>query len=278
METARPSWRTIHCNIGPLRLACDTAGAGELVVFLHGLGGHRGNWHRQLRFFSDGYQAVSWDARGYGLSDDPPGRLDFSDFAEDLDRLIGFFGAPRAHVVGLSMGGMIALDFCHRYPARVASLVLAGAGSGFGHLDAAAKEDFLAKRLAPLEAGRTPADMAPAIVDVLMGPHAGPEVRAELEQCVGAVRPAPYKLALRAFVGTDFRACLAGISAPTLILVGSEDRILPVPFSRELADAIRGSEMHVIPGSGHLCNIEAPDEFNRITRNFLDRHSPVGRG
>src|SRR5438876_8255925 len=114
-----PEWKTEYVA-GPPRIAFDHAGVGPLVVLMHGIGGNRSNWHDQLPELARSFHAVAWDARGYGDSDDYDGDLDFGDFARDLARLLDHFGAARAHLVGLSMGGVIALDFVTRWPARVA--------------------------------------------------------------------------------------------------------------------------------------------------------------
>ena len=96
---------------GTPRIAFDHCGAGPLLIFLHGIGGNRTNWHDQLPVFGQHFHAVSWDARGYGASDDYDGPLHFGEFAKDLGSVIRFFNGKRAHLVGLSMGGLIALDF-----------------------------------------------------------------------------------------------------------------------------------------------------------------------
>ena len=96
---------------GPVAIAYDIAGNGPLVAFLHGIGGNRTNWEGQVEYFSAGFCAVAWDARGYGASDNPPHALRFGDYADDLARLLDHLDAERAHMVGLSMGGMILQDF-----------------------------------------------------------------------------------------------------------------------------------------------------------------------
>ena len=135
---------------GPVAIAYDMAGSGPLVVFLHGIGGNRTNWYGQLEHFSNRFCAVTWDARGYGASNDSPQTLKFSDFADDLLRLLDHCKAERAHLVGLSMGGMIVQDFYGRHPERVATLALVDTSSGFGGVPEAARRDFLARRLDPL--------------------------------------------------------------------------------------------------------------------------------
>src|SRR5690348_8176396 len=153
---------------GTPRIAVDEVGAGALVVFMHGIGGNRSNWRDQLPAFAAGYHAVAWDGRGYGDSDDYEGPLDFGDFASDLLRVIDHFGAPRAHLVGLSMGGVIALDFHSRYRSRVASLTLCDTMPGFSHFSEEQRAEFIRLRQEPLLAGKEPRDIAPMVARTLI--------------------------------------------------------------------------------------------------------------
>ena len=118
-------WKTELVPPAP-RIAVDHMGEGKLVVFMHGIGGNRTNWHDQLPELGRHFRAASWDARGYGMSDDYEGPLDFHDFARDLNRVLDHFGARKAHLVGLSMGGLIAMDFNALFPERVATLTMLG--------------------------------------------------------------------------------------------------------------------------------------------------------
>ncbi|MCD6675208.1 MAG: alpha/beta hydrolase [Burkholderiaceae bacterium] len=240
------------------------------------MGGNRSNWSGQLAHFGERYCCVAWDARGYGSSDDPGSELAFDDFADDLEGLLDHLGAERAHIVGLSMGGFIAQDFCARYPQRVATLTLAATSAGANLFTSAEREDFLAKRLRPLEAGASMADMARGLIDVLAGPRADAAVRDRLCRSLESLRPESYKQTLRALVATDFRASLARISVPTLIVVGDHDRVLPEAESHFLAGHIADHQLRVIPRAGHLCNIEAGDEFDAILSDFLLLHADAG--
>ncbi|MBI3798053.1 MAG: alpha/beta fold hydrolase, partial [Deltaproteobacteria bacterium] len=250
--------RTTRHTEGPVSIAYDIAGSGPLVVFLHGIGGNRTNWSGQLEHFSNRFCAVTWDARGYGASNDSPQPLKFSDFADDLRQLLDHFKAERAHLVGLSMGGMIVQDFYGRYPDRVATLALVDTSSGFGGVPEEARRDFLARRLDPLEKGLTPADIAPDVVEVLVGKSASAAVREQMRASMAALRTASYKQALHAIVTTDFSAVLPKITVPTLVIVGAEDVVTPPSASEFLAKNIAGVSLFRIPGAGHLTNIEKP--------------------
>jgi 3-oxoadipate enol-lactonase len=265
--------RTPRHTGGPVSIAYDIAGTGPLVVFLHGIGGNRTNWEGQLAVFSNRFCAVSWDARGYGASGDPPQTLKFSDFADDLLRLLDHLKAERAHLVGLSMGGMIIQDFYGRHSERVATLSLVDTSSGFGGVPEDARRDFLARRLDPLEKGLTPADIAPNVVEVLVAKGAPAPVREQLRASMAALRTGSYKQALHAITTTDFRAVLSKIVVPTLIIVGEEDAVTPPSASEFLTKNIAGASLVKIPGAGHLTNLEKPEAFNAVLGPFLDRHA-----
>ncbi|MEC8053389.1 MAG: alpha/beta fold hydrolase, partial [Pseudomonadota bacterium] len=155
------------------KICIDHAGDGELLVLMHGIGGNRSNWTEQVEAFSPHFHTVAWDARGYGDSDDYAGRLDFEDFSRDLLGLLDHFGAEKAHLCGLSMGGRIAQDFYRMYPSRVKSLLLVATFAGFKRLSEPERQRFVELRLKPLkEGGKEPKDIAPVVAKTLIGPNA----------------------------------------------------------------------------------------------------------
>lgn len=265
------AWQTAFVPGSP-RIAYDHCGSGELVVFLHGIGGNRTNWHDQLPAFGEHFHAVSWDGRGYGDSDDYDGPLNFAYFADDLLRLIDHLGAARAHLVGLSMGGVIALDFIGRFPDRVASLTLCDSMPGFSHLTVGQRREFIRLRQEPLLAGKEPRDIAPFVAKTLISkaPRSGCYER--LVASITALHKESYIKTLSGSVNYDHVPNLESITAPTLVVVGDEDALTPPVTSRAMAQRIRGSEMVVIEGAGHLSNIEQPEAFNRAVIAFLLRH------
>lgn len=260
-------------RIGPAPfIAVDLAGDRDapLLVFLHGIGGNRSNWRHQLPVFSRWFRAAAWDARGYGHSDDHAGPFAFPDFASDLARVVTALGTGPAHMVGLSMGARIALEFQARHPGLTASLTLADTSAGSAEINSPEKiEAFLDARRKPLLEGRTPADLAPDLARVITGPNAGPDVRAEIIASLAALRPGPYIRTLEAATRHQTFPPLDGIRVPTLVIVGSEDRIAPPETARTMAAAIPDARFAVIEGAGHISNLEAPDEFNRILAAFL---------
>ena len=115
-------------------ISIDYAGQGEMIIFLHGIGGNKKNWTENLIFFSKKFLSVAWDTRGYGESDDYEGDLNFEDVLDDLVKIFKHFNKDEAHIVGLSMGGQIATLFYGKYPSCVKSLILCDTHFGLSNL------------------------------------------------------------------------------------------------------------------------------------------------
>jgi len=247
--------------VGPSpRLALSVAGEGELVLFLHGIGGRRQNWDGQLASFSARYEAAAWDARGYGDSEDYEGPLDFAVFSDDVLRVLDRFGARKAHLVGLSMGGRIARNFALHHPERLHSLTLANTSPGFGVMSAAKVSEFVEqrRRLDP-----------PAQAKRLLGPDASPAAYETLVASLSAVHRDSYMKTIEASVAQDLAAPLERIAVRTLVISSTHDSLYPVSVAEDMARRIPGARLAVIERAGHLSNLERPDEFNRIVLEFL---------
>jgi 3-oxoadipate enol-lactonase len=267
-------WQTSFVNGNP-RLAFDGVGAGPLVVFLHGIGGNRTNWHDQLPAFATaGYRAISWDARGYGLSDDYDGPLSFEDFSHDLARVLDHLSVAEAHLVGLSMGGRILQDFYQRYPERVSTLVLCATVPGFDNaLTPERRAEFVRLRKEPLLAGKSPREMAPAVADSLIGSKAAHAAYDRLVESMAALHVESYIKTIEATIMFDQTVDLPSIAVPTCLVFGLADRLTTPEVGERMHAEIPNSEYHVLPDAGHLVNIEQPDAFNRIVLDFLRRHT-----
>lgn len=258
------------------RIAYQRVGSGPPLVFLHGVGGNHSNWRRQLATFASDYTCMAWDARGYGESDDGDEAVTIATFAADLLRVLDHAGCELAHLVGLSMGGMIAQQFWQDHPQRVASLALCDSAPGADDgLTAAQRRDFLRTRKAPLEAGFEPRDIAPGVARALLGPTAIPEVAAELVASISSVRKVPYMRALDAVASWGGIGALESIDVPTLVMVGEHDRLTTPDIARRMAARIPQARLVVIADAGHISNVENPLAFNAALAPFL---SAVTRG
>jgi 3-oxoadipate enol-lactonase len=264
--------RTRHIP-GTPGLTVDESGTGELVLFMHGIGGNRTNWTEQVRLFGQHFLAVAWDARGYNGSEDYDGELDFSDFARDILRVLKFYGRSKLHLVGLSMGGRIAQDFYALYPQHVATLTIVASFSAFQHFNEADRQKFLNLRLKPLvEEGKEPRDIAPAIARSLSSPNAIEAQYQRLVASMAALHKGSYIKALKATSRYDRAANLDKIAVPTLLIFGEADVLTTPDMGREMNARIKGSRLVIVPKSGHLVNIEQPEAFAVALEPFLFEH------
>ncbi len=251
-------------------LTVDVAGKStdpdEAVVFLHGIGGNRTNWAAQLAGLSDRWRCVAFDFRGYGDSEDVV-TLEFFDFTEDVARVLDQLAIARCHLVGLSMGGLVAQAFYARHPERVLSLGIVGSRPG----SAPVFEDsqrFAEERAKPLEQGA--AALADSLLPRLLGPAVRPEARETIRASLARLRPQSYRKVLAARLSIAPFLDLSSIAVPTLVVAGSHDQVAPLAQMQAMAAAIPGSMLEIMPEAGHLMNIEQPDRFNGLVRNFLN--------
>jgi 3-oxoadipate enol-lactonase len=273
------SWKTIYVEGRP-RIAADVAGAGPLVVFLHGIGGNRTNWHLQLPAFARHFKAVAWDARGYGLSDDYEGELDFADFSDDLLRLLDHFGVEKAHLCGLSMGGRIAQDFYPRHPGRVATLVLCDTFAGDDPSDPRSGrsqpvEEFVESRIRPFLDGATPKERAPLSAGRLMSPKRSDDAFRRAVAASETLHVESYIKTVRASAAYNRVDTLERIAVPTLLVFGAEDPLTPPTVGEYMHEHIRGSRLAIIDDAGHMTNLEKPDAFNAAVLGFLLEHADL---
>ncbi|WBX99995.1 alpha/beta hydrolase [Ramlibacter tataouinensis] len=246
-----------------------TLGAGPTVLMLHGIGGGHLAFAPQVESFAScGYRAVAWNMPGYGHSA-PIEPYTFKGLAESCITLIEGLACEHVVLVGHSMGGMVAQEVVARRPELVSRLVLCGTSPAFGKPDGDWQRSFVAERTAPLDAGRSMADLAEALVPQMIGPAALPEGVRLAQHCMGLVNPSTYRRALEALVSFDRRANLPNIHVPTLLLAGEHDRQAPPAVMKKMAQAIAGSTFLELAGVGHLLNLEAPEAFDAAVLDFL---------
>ncbi len=245
------------------RLYYETHGdpAAEPLVLLEGMGGDIPGWRRNIPHLSAELFVVAHDFRGNGRSDAPDEAMTMATFVADTVALLDELGIDRAHVYGQSFGGMVAQELALAHPDRIRSLILACTHAGGRHVvrsNAKVPKDkpYLAL-YSPGFAEEHPDHVAE---DVLVGsqtpqpPHAG---RRQWE-------------AMQAF---DAFERLPEIRVPTLVLHGTEDRLVSVENARVLAARIPGAELHLLEGAGHVYHSEQPDEADAAVLEFIRRNS-----
>lgn len=251
-------------------ISVDYSGQGEMVLFLHGIGGNKKNWKNNISFFSKQFLSVALDTRGYGDSDDYKGELDFNDVLDDLRKVIDFFDKDIAHIVGLSMGGQIATLFYNKYPSYVKTLTLCDTHFGLSNLSPAEIEKFINLRKEPLINGKEPKDIAPIVASTLIGDINNKSAYEQLVNSMELLHKKSYLKTIETSMRTEHRHVFEKIDVPTFIMVGELDTLTPPSMSKEIMKEIKNSRLSIIPNAGHLSNIENPKVFNQKLLEFLD--------
>ena len=247
------------------------SGDGPPVVFLHGIGGGAGSWAPQLETLAERYRVIALDLPGYEQYE-PLGNLSFPALANALTRFLDHLSLEKVHLVGHSIGGMIAQEFAAGQSGRLCSLTLSATSPAFGNPDGDFQKKFIAARLGPIEAGKTMADIAETVVPELVGAKASPEAIQLAKSCMSKVPPATYSAMMHCLITFDRKADLANIAVPTMVLAGEDDTQAPAPMMERMATRIPGARFVCIPGAGHLANIEQPSVFDSALTTFFDSH------
>ncbi|MGD9995812.1 MAG: alpha/beta fold hydrolase [Ilumatobacteraceae bacterium] len=249
-------------DVNGARFAWRENGAGDdPILLLHGLGGSRISWEPQLDGLSLAHRVVAWDLPGYGASPPLEGPMSFDALADAVAGIVSELGAERVHLVGISFGGMIAQYAAARHPAMVRSLTLLSTSPKFG-LDGTRPDEWRAARLAPLDEGLEPADIAERVLRALAGPGITPDALAGQIAAMARISSGALRRSIDCLVDHDSRTVLPTVTAPTLCLVGELDDETPPAYAMAVADLVTGARLSVIEGAGHLLNVEAPEAVN----------------
>lgn len=234
------------------------------VVLLHGLGGSGRMWLYQVPVLAATFPVLAVDLRGHGQSSRPAGDWTIADMARDVVRLLRSLGAEKAHLVGLSLGAAVALQFALDYPYAASSLVLAGCSAGMPP----GTEDMTAEALCFIADNPMSAVAARRVADALSD-GVEPALRVHLIDQVARTDHASYIRAARALTRFAAGARLREIAVPALVVAGERDRVTPPELAEKVAGGIPGARLVRIEGAGHLANLERPASFNRALFDFL---------
>lgn len=252
-------------------------GQGEPLILIAGLGTSCLTWWKQIGPLGKRYRVITPDNRGIGDSSRVSQAFTVADLARDMAALIRELNIAPSNVLGISMGGFVALTLCHLHPELVSKLVLASTSAG-GTPHVPATESIMGIVL-----GGDQSDIEAycrKLYPALTGPGYMQSHPEDLNHIIANAREKPlspesylYQLNAVAEYTSEKGAtvALADISAPTLILHGDADPLVPYPNGRYLADHIKGARLVTYPGSGHMLAIEAADQFNRDVLSFLSK-------
>jgi pimeloyl-ACP methyl ester carboxylesterase len=246
-------------------------GTGTPLVLLHGVGSAARSWTHQLDALSRSLRVIAWDAPGYGSSTAlalaEPGA---EDYAVALQDFLAALGVDRFHLVGHSLGCVMAARYARRHPERILSLTLASIATGHAQLPAAEREKLRAGRLDDL-AALGPRGMAEKRGPRLLGPHATPEnVRAVVET-MALIRPDGYTQAVQMLSNADTPADVRALPTDMRVqfIYGDADVITTPEQNQRVHRERPGAPVHVLAGAGHACYIEQPEAFNALVSRWI---------
>ncbi len=256
------------------RLYYEVAGEGHPLLLIHaGIADSR-MWDEQFSVFAQHYRVIRYDMRGYGKTEVPAGPVSNHG---DVANLLSHLHVEKAHILGISFGGLVALDFTLACPEMVAALILV-TPSVSGRLPAEREQQFIDEENAYLEKGNLAGATEVNLRMWVDGPKRTPQ------QVAPAVRERVRQMQLHAFsvpvpeeaeelpLTPPAYARLAEVHAPTLLLVGDADLPARITLTDELTSAIAGAQQVVIPGVAHMVSMEKPEEFNHIVLDFLRQY------
>jgi pimeloyl-ACP methyl ester carboxylesterase len=252
---------------GAINTYYEVHGKGEPLVMIHGLGSSVRDWEYQVDFFADKFQVITYDVRGHGKTDKPIGPYNIPLFTDDLVRLLEVLDTPQAHIIGISMGGMVAFQLAVSYPERVRSLTIVNSWADFVPHSFRERLSiwqrvilfrlFSMRKIGEIIAGR-----------LFIKPEQEEIRQVFIERWAENHKPA-YMAATKGMVGWSVVDRVGEIACPTLLIAADED-YTPVAYKESYADQMRNAKLVVIEDSRHATPVEKPEEFNQAVMEFLE--------
>lgn len=235
----------------------------DALILLEGLGGDIAGWRRNIPHLTPTLRVIAYDFRGNGVSDEPPAACTMATFVDDTVAVLDAIGLERAHVYGQSFGGMVAQELALAHPDRVHALILACTHAGGSHVVASAHDP-----VPKAEPWRTL--YAPGFPEAHPD-HVADDLRVASRQPRHPVGGRRQWEAMQSF---DAYPRLGAITAPTLVLHGTQDRLVAPANAEVLASSIPGAELHWLEGAGHLYHSEQAEAADDAVLEFLARRAP----
>lgn len=247
------------------RLGYIIEGSGPPVLLIHSMGADVSMWRDQIAALSDRYTCIAFDCRGHGGST-YNARFVVAEVAADLKAGLDGLGIGACHVVGLAMGGPIAVSFAAQWPQAVRSIVIADGFVDMREVGGARIPDWAKTiRATPM------AEFGENYARMRLAPSASQTARRDLAQAIAKVPPEAYIDVMKAIFEIEFTAELAAVTAPALVIWGEHDDVTPLVHSQQIADGIPGARLETIADAAHIANLDQPEAFNRLLAEFLDQ-------
>lgn len=266
-----PTVATRRVQIGGSAVTYCEAGAGTPLVFLHGIGSAARAFDEQLAVLSSRLRVVAWDAPGYGgstcLAPESPSA---ADYAAALRDFLDAIGVPVCHLIGHSLGALMAASFAADHPERILSLTLASVAAGHARLPVVERQKLLAQRLGDI-AELGPRRMAEQRGPRLLSPGATAAMLQRVVETMASVRPDGFSQAARMLAAGDIKADIARLPAnmPVQFIYGDGDVITPHNRNIEIVSLRPEAPVHVIGDAGHAVYLEQPEMFNSVLTDFI---------
>lgn len=250
----------------PVHASVEGPRDAPVVLLVGSLGSTLEMWDPQVPALTDRFRVVRYDTRGHGRSPVPPGRCTIDDLVDDALALLDRLGVARAHLVGLSLGGMTAMRLAAREPERVDRLALLCTAAQF------ANPEVWTSRAAAVRAGGTAAVADAVVQRWFTEPFrlAHPDVTDHWRSVIAATPAEGYASCCEVIAGLALLRDLPRISAPTLVLAGADDTATPPQHLRTIAEAVPGARLVVLPQAAHLANLEQPLAVSALLQAHLD--------
>lgn len=250
------------------QIAYRAAGSGPPLILLHGGLADSRAWRREIDVFSDQFQVVAWDAPGCGESSDPSPDASLDDYADVVAGLVDALELDRAHILGHSFGGGLALAVYKRHSQLVRSMILVSAYAGWaGSLSTEEVEQR--RRRAERNARRPAQEWIDEFLATLFDETTPRRRIEETRRIMLDTRPEGMLPMLNAFAEADLTDVLDEVAVPTLLLYGDRDQRAPRRVAESLSSSIPESRLVFVAGAGHDVHVEAPDAFDNEVRGFL---------
>jgi 3-oxoadipate enol-lactonase len=257
-------------SIQNINIHYESVGQGDPLLLLHGLGSSTRDWEKQIAFFSKNYQVITVDIRGHGQSDKPPGPYSIALFAADIAELINILDIKPVHVVGISMGGMIAYQLAATHHQLVKSMTIVNATPEFVVRTFKERFNVFQRQLIVRLLGMR--KIGKVLSKRLFIKPEQEELRTIFIERWAENDSKTYLKAMKAIVGWSVVDKLKNIDCPTLILAADED-YTSVEEKKKFASIMNQAEISIIKDSRHATPIEHPKLFNQTVIDFLNKQS-----
>ncbi len=258
-----------YASANNISLYYEIQGEGSPLVFLHGLGSSIKDWENQINYFAKKYQVITPDLRGHGKSDKPKEHYSVPLFSADITQFIKTVVNQPVHLIGHSLGGMVAFQLAIDHPELLKSLTIINSGPSVIFPSLISRVRFLMRLLSVRLFGMH--QISHALAKMLFPNPQQLSLRTQFIHRWMENDPHAYLNSLHAFHDWDVTAKLSSIKCPTLI-VGSDHDYTPIAYKDFYTRLIPNAELAIIPNSYHMANLDQPDEVNKALDNFLTKH------